>query len=139
MGHIISRSTWRWVLAVSLAAAFAAVAEGDVSVKKTPKKLHGRLPAYYRLVVSEEQRMEIYRIQAEYKDRIQSLQDQLKELKHKRDARIVSVLTEEQKKQVEEAATKAKAKKAAHAKKKAAAKVENDATRPSTATLPAQW
>ena len=140
MGPITSRLTGCWILAVSLTAVFAMATqpatESDVPMEKMSRKLHGRLPAYYRLVVSEEQRMEIYRIQAEYQEKLNSLQNELKRLKQDRSARIVDVLTEEQKKRVEKAVAEAKAKRAAKKKKKATAVAETDTALPPPVTSP---
>jgi hypothetical protein len=88
------------------------LALGDETPAKETKKLSGRLPAYFADVVSEKQRQRIYQIQASYKPRIESIEQQLKELKKHRDEDIAGVLTPEQKQRVEEAALKAKAKRA---------------------------
>ena len=66
------------------------------------------MPAHYASVVNEKQREEIYKIQEEYQPKIAALQKQLKALKKERDEKISAVLTAEQRKQVEEAAAKAK-------------------------------
>lgn len=71
-------------------------------------KLRGRLPDHYPQVVTPEQREAIYKIQAEYQPRIQALKDQLQALQQEQKEKIAAVLTPEQKKQVEQAADKAK-------------------------------
>ena len=106
-----------WAVFVSLALAAATerpARAADAPVEKTVRKgVGGRLPNYYRMVVDEQQRQEIYRIQAEYRTRIKELETRLKALKKERDQRIVNVLSPEQKKRVEEAAARAKEKRAA--------------------------
>ena len=114
-----------WAVFVSLALAAATerpARAADARTEKTvPKGVGGRLPNYYKMVVDEQQRQEIYRIQAEYRTRIKELETRLKALKKERDQRIVNVLSPEQKKRVEEAAARAKEKRAAKAAKKAQA------------------
>jgi hypothetical protein len=73
----------------------------------------GRLPPYYKDVVDDKQRDQIYSIQAEYADRIERLKRQLAELEEQRDGRIEAVLTPQQKAKVEAARAEAKSKKAA--------------------------
>ena len=120
MGRVFSRAACCWTFGMLLAVTFAWAAppagDADLPMKKASKKLHGRLPAYYGQVVSERQREEIYRIQAEYDEKIDSLQNQLNLLKEERKGRIAAVLTEEQKKQMEKAVAEARTKRAAKAK-----------------------
>jgi hypothetical protein len=95
---------------VLLVAAFATAdrpvwgAKGDASVKGASAKKSHRLPAYYGSVVTEKQREVIYKIQDEYQPKIAALTEQLKALKNEQEAKIAAVLTEQQKKRVEEAA-----------------------------------
>jgi Spy/CpxP family protein refolding chaperone len=105
-----------WMTLISLAVACAAAeqpavgAKGGAPVKKgVERKGRHRLPAHYAKVVSEKQRQEIYRIEDEYQPKIEALQKQLDALKGERDAKIAALLTAEQKKQIEEAAARAKA------------------------------
>ena len=101
------------LLAVALAAVEQPIfgADGKSTVKKVlKKKVRGRLPAYYAKVVTDEQREKIYKIQAEYRPKIKAIKAQLKALKKERKDKIAAVLTPQQKKQVEEAAAKAKRK-----------------------------
>ena len=103
-----------WTMLVLLAVAFATVekpvsgADGKTPVKKILGRKGRRLPSYYGSVVNEKQREEIYAIQEEYQPKIEALQNQLSAMKKERDEKISAVLTAEQKKQVEEAAAKAK-------------------------------
>src|SRR5262245_27953748 len=96
--------------------------------KKTDKakvvkdEAKGRLPAYYKDVVNDEQRTKIYEIQAKYADQIDALQSQLEGLRKKQTDEIEAVLTKEQRDKV--AALKA----AADAKKKP----KEDATKTET-------
>ena len=105
-----------WATFVSLAVGFAAVEQrafGEEPPVKKARRVHGRLPAHYAGVVNEEQREEIYKLQEEYKPKINVMQAQLDALKQALDEKISAVLTAEQKKRVEQAGGKVKAKKAA--------------------------
>jgi len=109
-----------WTQGDQLAAADAPVAKE----KKQRAKPKGRLPNYYKDVVTEDQKKEIYAIQAKYRDQQKALAAQIKALKDKLNEEIEAVLTAEQKGKIakiaEEAA--AKRKKAAADKKAAASK-----------------
>jgi hypothetical protein len=74
-----------------------------------PAKPRGRLPVYYAQVVSEEQREEIYSIQASYAAQIDALEAQIETLLDERDAKIREVLTPEQRKEVDDLAAAARA------------------------------
>lgn len=66
-------------------------------------KLRGQLPPNWgKLGLSEEQKQKIYQIQNKYNAEIARLEAQVKELRAKRDQEMRSVLTEEQKKRLEE-------------------------------------
>jgi Spy/CpxP family protein refolding chaperone len=99
---------------VSLAVVFAVVehpvvgADRNAPMKKAAGKKGRRLPAHYGQVVNEKQREEIYRIEEEYQPQIETLQKELNALKKVRDEKISALLTAEQKKRIEEAATKAR-------------------------------
>ena len=82
------------------------------------KKAKGRLPAYYTDVVSEEQKEKIYGIQEKYAKQLKDLNEQLLALTKKQNDEIESILTAEQKEQIDKARAEASAKK----KKKAADK-----------------
>jgi hypothetical protein len=88
--------------------------------KAADKKGTRRLPAYYADVVTEEQRKEIYDIQAKYAKQIQDLNDQLLALTKKQNDEVEAVLTKEQKEKVAAARAEAAAKKKKKADKKAA-------------------
>lgn len=111
-----------WVVCVSLLALVISTVisterpapAADARAKRAAsEKLTGRLPSYYKLVVDEQQRQKIYRIQGEYRTRIKELETRLETLKKERDERIANVLSSKQKKQVETAAAQAKEKRAA--------------------------
>lgn len=76
--------------------------------KTTPAK--GRLPAYYRTVVTDKQRQKIYAIQNEYDAEIHRLKEQLKTLTEERDVRISAVLNAQQRAEVARLREAAKAK-----------------------------
>lgn len=88
-----------------------APAEAQSPTKAEPaaeKAFRGRLPAYYRQVVTEEQRQAIYRIQAEYAPKIAALRAQLEALIAEQDAKIQAVLSPEQLKRIEQLREEAK-------------------------------
>jgi hypothetical protein len=67
--------------------------------KKDPPKIRGQLPrGYGKLGLSDEQRQKIYKIQADYDDKIDALEIQLQTLKAQRQKAIDTVLTAEQRK-----------------------------------------
>ena len=85
--------------------------ETKVAAKeKTRKKPRGRLPNYYSQVVSETQRGEIYKLQADYSAKIEALQKQIDDLESMRDSEVRGVLTDEQQKRVDELSAAAKKK-----------------------------
>lgn len=66
-------------------------------------KLRGQLPPNWgKLGLSEEQKQKIYQIQNKYNGEIARLDALVKELRSKRDMEMRAVLTEEQKKRLEE-------------------------------------
>jgi hypothetical protein len=87
-------------------------AYGQAGGRVVNKIRKGRLPKYYSDVVTEKQREEILKIQEEYRPKIDAAKAQLEALQKEMKGKISAVLTEEQKKKVEEAETAAKAKNA---------------------------
>jgi len=83
-------------------------------------KAKGRLPAYYKDVVTDEQRDQIYAIQAKYVKQLEDLQSQIDGLKAKQNDEIEGLLSAEQKGKL------AKVKEEAEAKKKAGKKGGGD-------------
>jgi hypothetical protein len=89
-------------LSLGLAAA-SLLAQGEKQEAKDPKpraEPRGRLPDFYNRVVTEQQREQIYGIQKKYKADIDKLEQQLAEVKARRDAEIEAVLSKEQLEQV---------------------------------------
>ena len=80
---------------------------------KAKPKFRGRLPAYYKNVVSETQRKKIYGIQQEFAEKIHALQTQIMELVKQRDTAVQGVLTDKQRERILQLIADAKAKRAA--------------------------
>ena len=93
--------------------------KAKAGAKEKPK---GRLPAYYKDVVTDEQRDQIYVIQAKYVKQLEDLQSQLDAVKAKQNDEIEALLSAEQKDKL------AKVKAEADAKKKAGKKGDADKT-----------
>ena len=90
--------------------------------KKAPKKARGRVPAYFAQVgLSGEKKEKIYSVQGEYNGKIGDLKKQIAELTSKRDAEVEAVLTETQKKQLDDLRAAGKKKAEDRKKKKSAA------------------
>ena len=101
--------------------------KADSKAKVTRKEPKGRLPAYFKDVVSDEQRSKIYAIQEKYAAQIEDLQTQLEDLRKKQSDEIDAVLTKEQLDKVaaqRDAAAASKKKKKDEPKKTDAAKTE---------------
>jgi hypothetical protein len=105
-------------------------ADGQPAVRVVKKiRGRGRLPNYYANVVTEKQKDEIYKIQEEYKPKIDAAKAQLDALNKEMKEKISAVLTAEQKKKVEEAEAAAKTEKKAKTDK-AAEKTDNSPEKP---------
>jgi Spy/CpxP family protein refolding chaperone len=66
-------------------------------------KLKGTLPANWgKLGLTDDQKQKVYKVQADYKDKIADLEKQLKELKDTEKTDMEKVLTDEQKKRLRE-------------------------------------
>ncbi len=119
--------TSRVVFVLAIAAALAAVEQptrgADAEPAKKASKKHHRLPSHYGDVVTQEQREKIYKIQDDFGPKIDAIEAQLKTVKKEQNDKIASLLTPEQKKQIQVAEAKAKEEKA---KKKADAKAEKN-------------
>jgi len=98
--------------------------KAKAGAKEKPK---GRLPAYYRDVVTDEQRDQIYAIQAKYEKQLDELQAQLDAVKAKQMGEIEALLSAEQKEKI------AKVKEEADAKKKSSKKDGDNAAKPAEA------
>lgn len=94
--------------------------------KPARKEAKGRLPAYYRDVVTADQRSQIYEIQQKYAAQIEDLQSQLAQLREKQNAEIEAILSKEQLDKVTalKAEADGKRKKKGQPKKTDAAKAE---------------
>jgi hypothetical protein len=64
--------------------------------KAAKKEAKGRLPAYYKNVVTDEQREKIYKIQDKYASQIEDLQSQLEGVRKKQSEEIEALLSKEQ-------------------------------------------
>jgi hypothetical protein len=106
------------------------VGQDEKAAEKKVQKGTRRLPSYYADVVSEEQRKQIYDIQAKYAKQLQDLNEQLLALVKKQNDEIEAVLTAEQREKVAAAQAAASAKK----KKKAAQKKAADTAKASSKT-----
>jgi len=93
--------------------------KAKAGAKEKPK---GRLPAYYKDVVSDEQRDQIYAIQAKFAKQLDDLQSQIDAVKAKQNDEIEGLLSAEQKEKL------AKVREEADAKKKASKKGDADKT-----------
>jgi len=91
----------------ALADDVAPAADGDTAVAE--KEDSHRLPPYFRDVVTDDQRAEVYAIQDKYKTEIDALQKQLLALLKKQRAEMNAVLTPEQRAAVKTLAADAKA------------------------------
>jgi hypothetical protein len=76
-----------------------------------PAKVKGRLPAYYKDIVDEKQKAQIYAIQADYSSKIAALKEQLEKLATDRDSAVENVLNPAQKARLKAAKEAAAAKK----------------------------
>jgi len=111
------------VAAVSLNSLGQDAKKADPKAKAGAKeKPKGRLPAYYKDVVTDEQREQIYAVQAKYAKQLEDLQSQIDGVKAKQNEEIEGLLSAEQKEKL------AKVKAEADAKKKSAKKDDGDKT-----------
>ncbi|MGI8981521.1 MAG: hypothetical protein ACR2FY_20030 [Pirellulaceae bacterium] len=117
------------VTAISLTSIGQDAKKADNKAKAGAKnKAKGRLPAYYKEVVTDEQRDQIYAIQAKYEKQLADLQGQLDAAKAKQNDEIEALLSAEQKEKL--ATVRAEA----DAKKKSGKKGDGDkATKPAEA------
>lgn len=71
-------------------------AESPAAEKPARARPRGRLPNFYRQVVTPEQREEIYTIQRSYAAQIEPLEKQIAALEMKRDKEVEAILSPEQ-------------------------------------------
>jgi hypothetical protein len=119
----------------TIACLFSFALAQETKETKPSLKVKGRLPAYYKDVVDDKQKEQIYSIQTKYNDQIKKLADEMKALTEKRDAEVAAVLTAEQKAKVDALKAEA-AKKKADAKEPATESVKEPAK--TTTTTPAK-
>lgn len=94
---------------------------------KTRAKPRGRLPNHYAKIVTPKQREQIYAIQSKHAEKIDALRAELKALEQALAAEVESVLTPEQRKQLQAILDAAKKPKSAAADSAAAAPATTDA------------
>ena len=96
----MSRTLTSLVLTCCCAAAILVTGAVAQEAKERAKP-RGRLPAYYKDVVTPQQRDQIYAIQAKYVDQISKLQEEINQLASQRDKEIEDLLSAEQKTQIQ--------------------------------------
>jgi hypothetical protein len=75
----------------------------DTKDTKDTPKLKGQLPPNWgKLGLSDKQKQDVYKVQADYKDKMADLEKQLKDLKAKQKTDMEKVLTKEQKDRLRE-------------------------------------
>lgn len=75
----------------------------SASKTATKKKARGRLPNFYgKIGLSKTQRQEIYDIQAKFRAQIEELEKKLAQLREQQDKELQAVLTQEQKKALDQ-------------------------------------
>jgi Spy/CpxP family protein refolding chaperone len=96
-----------YVLAVIGAAVLAALtgtspasAQSGGSEPGAAKKLTGRLPKFYDEVLTEEQKDQIFKLQADYKAKMDDLKAQYQKLDAEKKAKIEAIPTAEQKEKI---------------------------------------
>jgi len=98
----------------------------SATVKK--EAVGGRLPRYFSSLVDEEQRWEIYEIQAKYRDQIEELEKELAELEMEQLEAMEKVLTTSQRKELaalRSAASDSDSKKSSSSSKKRSSSKKN--------------
>jgi hypothetical protein len=80
----------------------------DEAPARTRAQQRGRLPNFYRAVVTPDQRSSIYAVPTKYEKQIEELELQIDALEAKRDAEIEAVLTPEQREKVKSLEAEAK-------------------------------
>ncbi len=93
--------------------------EGTQAPDKGKAKAVRRLPNNYgKIGLSKAQKEKIYQIQADYRSKIQALLRELEDLRTQQSLEIQSILTERQKKELNDILEASRKKRAARAKKK---------------------
>ena len=111
----MSVAMWKklFVAAAVVVVVGAVIGTGALSIgqEAKAKKAKGRLPAYFADIVTEEQRVAIYKIQETHKKQIDDLEAQLATARDKEMAEIEAVLDAQQKEKLKKAREEAAAKK----------------------------
>jgi hypothetical protein len=120
-------------------------AEGNAKTKTKTKtkpaantKPRGRLPMYYAKVVNQQQREQIYDLQANFDQQIADLMAQVHALEMQRDEEIAGVLTPDQQAQVAEMVDNARKRRAAQRRGSSAREVSEEASGGETAGEPVE-
>jgi hypothetical protein len=87
-------------------------ADKPARAKKIKRHRGEQLPLYYKGVVTDDQKQQVYSIQDEYKPKLDALREQLKSLTAERDAKLDVLLTADQKAKVQAKRDEAQAKRA---------------------------
>jgi len=100
--------------------------ESPAAEKPARAAPRGRLPNYYRQVVTLEQREEIYKIQKSYAAQIEPLEMQIAALEMKRDQEVEAVLSAEQLEKVKALVAEAKQLRAERAAERAKERADSE-------------
>ncbi|MCH7686793.1 MAG: hypothetical protein IH899_08950 [Planctomycetes bacterium] len=94
-------------------------AEKSSSPSKKKKTFRRRVPNYYgQIGLAKKQREKIYEIQEEYFNEISALEEKIEELKQKRDTEVYGVLSDQQKKRLDQLREAAAKKRKSRSRKK---------------------
>lgn len=83
-------------------AAKSSSTQGKSNAKSKEPELTGRLPRYFASIVDDDQRQEVYAVQATYREQIEALEQELKKLKIAELSAMEKVLTSTQRKKLAE-------------------------------------
>jgi hypothetical protein len=125
MSGILKKVLIVWL--VFSAAGLIGSSVSSVVGQEQEKKFKGRLPAYYADLVTEQQKTQIYSIQARYQAKIAALNEELEALEKKQDSEIENVLTPAQKTMLKKAQEEGAAKRKKTAADKKLAEAEKNA------------
>lgn len=92
------------MLATLLALSTGGAVSQDKKEKAPPGKITGQLPQGWKdLMLSAAQKEEVYKINADYKEKVDKLEEEIKKLKVEQTKKRLAVLTDEQRKKLREA------------------------------------
>lgn len=94
----------RWLVLAGVLSVFLVVGSGlQGQDKKEPPKVKGTLPQNWgKLGLTDKQKAEVYRVRAEYGEKIDALKKQIKDLEDKERVDLLKVLSEEQRTRLRE-------------------------------------